>query len=98
MSAAAPGRDRAVPPAPAAAGTSRLRGLRAPRLDSLFIAALVLFGFRLGVRPIGDNSMFTHLRTGADMTGGRGIPRTDPYTFTAAGRRWVVQSWLPEWT
>ena len=98
MSTAAPGRHRADPPAPGAAGRSRLQGLRAPRLDSLFIAALVLFGFRLGVRPITDNSMFTHLRTGADMVGGRGIPRTDPYSFTAAGRRWVVQSWLPEWT
>jgi hypothetical protein len=42
--------------------------------------------------------MFTHLRTGAEIVGGRGIPRTDPYSFTAAGRRWVVQSWLPEWT
>ena len=27
----------------------------------------VLFGFRLGARPIGDNSTFTHLRTGIDM-------------------------------
>ncbi|HEX2191963.1 MAG TPA: hypothetical protein VHH09_02115 [Acidimicrobiales bacterium] len=98
MSTAAPGRDGAAPPAAAVAGPSRLRGLRTPRLDSLFVAALVLFGFRLGVRAIGDNSMFTHLRTGAEMVGGRGIPRTDPYSFTAAGRSWVVQSWLPEWT
>jgi len=71
---------------------------RAPRMESLFIAALVLFGFRLGVRPIGDNSMFTHLRTGVDMVSGKGIPLADPYSFTAAGHRWIVQSWLPEWT
>jgi len=64
----------------------------------LFVAAFVLLGFRLGVRPIGDNSMFTHLRTGIDMVAGRGIPRTDPYSFTALGHHWVVQSWLPEWT
>jgi hypothetical protein len=67
-------------------------------MESLFAAVLVLFGFRLGVRPIGDNSMFTHLRTGVDAVAGRGIPRTDPYSFTAAGHRWVVQSWLPEWS
>ncbi|HEX2273292.1 MAG TPA: hypothetical protein VHG90_05415 [Acidimicrobiales bacterium] len=78
--------------------TSLTRRLRAPHLESLFVAALVLFGFRLGVRPIGDNSMFTHMRTGIDMVAGEGIPRVDPYSFTAAGRRWVVQSWLPEWT
>ena len=75
-----------------------MRRLRAPRLESLFVAVLVLFGFRLGVRPIADNSMFTHLRTGVDMVAGEGIPRVDPYSYTAAGRHWVVQSWLPEWT
>ena len=76
-----------------------LRRVRAPSLESLFVAALVLFGFRLGVLPISDNSMLTHLRTGIDMVGrGQGIPRTDPYSYTARGREWVAQSWLPEWT
>ena len=75
-----------------------LRRLRAPSLESLFAAALVLLGFRLGALPIGDNSMLTHLRTGIDMVHGGGIPRTDPYSYTARGTAWVVQSWLPEWT
>lgn len=74
------------------------RWARAPRMEALFAAVLVLFGFRLGVRPIGDNSMFSHLRTGVDAVAGRGIPRVDPYSFTAAGKTWTVQSWLPEWT
>ena len=42
--------------------------------------------------------MFTHLRTGIDTVQGEGIPRLDPYSTTAGGREWVVQSWLPEWT
>ena len=71
---------------------------RAPRLESLFIATFVLFAFRLGVRPISDNSMLTHLRTGIDMVGGGGIPRHDPYSWSAKNVDWVVQSWLPEWT
>ena len=75
-----------------------LRRLRAPSLESLFVAALVLLGFRLGALPIGDNSMLTHLRTGIDMVAGDGIPRADPYSYTARGASWVVQSWLPEWT
>ena len=75
-----------------------MRRLRAPSLESLFVAALVLLGFRLGALPIGDNSMLTHLRTGIDMVSGHGIPRTDPYSYTAHGKSWVVQSWLPEWT
>src|SRR5947208_11639261 len=42
--------------------------------------------------------MLTHLRTGIDMVAGDGIPRADPYSYTARGASWVVQSWLPEWT
>ena len=75
-----------------------IRARRPPSLESLFVAAFVLLGFRVGARPIGDNSMLTHLRTGIDMVTGSGIPRVDPYSYTAAGQAWVVQSWLPEWT
>jgi len=74
------------------------RRVRAPKMEALFGAVLVLFGFRLGIRPIHDNSMLTHLRTGIDAVNGHGIPRVDPYSFTAAGKTWTVQSWLPEWT
>jgi len=52
-------------------------------------------GLVLGARPISDNSTFVHLRTGIDIVAGRGIPRVDPYSATASGSRWVVQSWLP---
>jgi len=64
-------------------------------LDGLFAAAFGLVGLALGARPIGDNSTFVHLRTGIDIVAGRGIPRFDPYSATAAGSKWVVQSWLP---
>jgi hypothetical protein len=74
------------------------RQLRAPGLEPLFVAAFALFGFRLGARSIGDNSMFVHLRTGMDIVNTGAIPRRDPYSFTAKGHPWVVQSWLPEWT
>jgi hypothetical protein len=42
--------------------------------------------------------MFVHLRTGIDIARTGAIPRRDPYSFTAHGHPWVVQSWLPEWT
>lgn len=74
------------------------QALLAPRMESLFTAAVVLFGFRLGARSIGDNSAFTHLRTGIDMARTGAIPRVDRYSFTAGGEPWVVQSWLPSWT
>ncbi|MEY2566590.1 MAG: hypothetical protein QOE35_1119 [Actinomycetota bacterium] len=75
---------------------STTRALKPPSLESLVVATLTLAGFTLGARPIGDNSMFVHLRTGIDIAAGHGIPRVDPYSFTARGSRWVVQSWLPE--
>jgi hypothetical protein len=64
-------------------------------LEGLFAAAFGLVGLALGARPIGDNSTFVHLRTGVDIVAGRGIPRVDPYSATAEGATWVVQSWLP---
>ena len=70
--------------------------LRSPSLESLVVATLTLAGFTLGARPIGDNSAFVHIRTGVDIVAGLGIPRADPYSFTARGQEWVVQSWLPE--
>jgi len=64
--------------------------------EGLFISALGLFGLLIGTRSIGDNSMLTHLRTGLTMARGGGIPRRDPYSFTALHHPWVVQSWLAE--
>ena len=67
-------------------------------VEGVVVAVVTIFGFRVGARPIHDNSMFTHLRTGVDMLRTGGIPRVDHYSFTAAGHPWVVQSWLAEWT
>jgi hypothetical protein len=75
-----------------------VRRVPIPTLESLFVATFALLGFRLGTVPIRDNSAFVHLRTGIDMANGLGIPRADPYSFTAAGEPWVVQSWLAELT
>ena len=68
-----------------------------PTLDQLIAATFALLGVRLGARPIGDNSAFTHWRTGIDMVRDGivpAIPRRDPYTFTALHHVWTVQSWL----
>ena len=77
---------------------SAARRLRAPSVEALVIATYGLFGLRLGARPISDNSALLHLRTGMDMVRDSvipAIPRADPYSFTARGEPWVVQSWLP---
>ena len=48
----------------------------------------------LGLAPLADNSFLTHLATGRLIIDLGHIPTTDPYTFTAHGADWVVQSWL----
>ncbi|HVM08428.1 MAG TPA: hypothetical protein VM345_08205 [Acidimicrobiales bacterium] len=80
--------------APASAGDGGRSVAATPTLETLFVAVIALLGLRLGLRPIGDNSTFVHLRTGIDIVDGLGVPRRDPYSFTAAGDPWVVQSWL----
>lgn len=65
-----------------------------PSLETLVVATFGVFGLRVGVRAMSDNSAFVHLRTGIEMVASGHIPRTDPYSFTAHGHPWVVQSWL----
>ncbi len=68
--------------------------------DGVVVASVALIGLALGLQPIKDNSAFTHLATGLRMVH-RGfvpaIPRVDPYTYTAQGHDWTVQSWMPSW-
>ncbi len=55
---------------------------------------VVAAGVVLGLRPFHDNSFLTHLATGRLILDRGAVPHTDPYTFTAHGQPWVVQSWL----
>ena len=68
---------------------------RAPGLDGLFTAVFALFGWALGIGRLSDNSFFWHLRTGRLILDS-GFPHGDPFSFTAPGVHWVVQSWLAE--
>jgi hypothetical protein len=67
-----------------------------PDLAWVIGAGFVLWGLFIGLGQISDNSFFTHLATGRLILDD-GIPRHDPYSFTAAGEPWVVQSWLASW-
>lgn len=69
-------------------------GSGSPRLGSVLGIWLAAIGFVIGSRVISDNSFLTHLATGRLILDEGSIPRVDPYSFTAAGEPWVVQSWL----
>lgn len=55
---------------------------------------VTLMAFVVGSRAMTDNSLLTHLATGDLILDGASVPTTDPYSQTALGESWTVQSWL----
>lgn len=65
-------------------------------LDALHLAFFVLFlGLIFFVR-IDDPDTFRHLKTGELIWQEAALPRGDPFSFTFAGRPWVLHEWLFE--
>jgi hypothetical protein len=62
--------------------------------DRVVVALLCLVGVQMGQRALSDNSFLTHLATGRIILDDRRVPTSDPYSFTAHGDPWTVQSWL----
>jgi len=78
-------------------GTSE-RARPQPRFAGVSLAAvlglgIVVWGVAIGLLRIHDNSFLTHLATGRIILA-HGVPSADPYSFTARGHPWVVESWL----
>lgn len=61
-------------------------------LNTIVAIILGLVGLRIGIASLHDNSFFTHLATGRLILDG-GIPTSDPYSWSAPGADWTVQSW-----
>ena len=55
--------------------------------------AFVVWGLAAGLVALRDDSFLTHLATGRLILA-HGVPTTDPYSFTAHGHPWIVESWL----
>lgn len=66
-----------------------------PRFDTVLTSLFALAGWKTGLAPLSDNSFLCHLRTGRWILD-HGIPRADVFSFTAAGHRWVDESWLAD--
>ncbi len=65
-----------------------------PSLGAALSILFAMLGFLIGSQVIADNSFFTHLANGRVTLAGGGIPRVDPYSFSAPGLKVTVQSWL----
>ncbi|HST53953.1 MAG TPA: hypothetical protein VLJ61_18245 [Pyrinomonadaceae bacterium] len=62
----------------------------------LLVFVLMALVFVLAVRPVTDPDFWWHLRTGRFIFETRGIPHTDIFSSTFAGREWVAHEWLSE--
>ncbi|MBK6856646.1 MAG: hypothetical protein IPG97_08900 [Microthrixaceae bacterium] len=64
-----------------------------PSLDGVVFMLLLFVAVRIGLSPIQDNSFLTHLATGRLIFERGSVPTVDPYSWTAFGEPWTVQSW-----
>ena len=71
----------------------------ARRLAPSRIVAFAVFAaipVKLLSRPLEDPDLWWHLKTGALIVRNHAIPAVDPFSYTAAGKPWIVQEWLSE--
>ncbi len=61
-----------------------------------FVLLLLLGLLAMTLRPVADPDFWWHLRSGQQIVETGGIPRTDPFSFTYAGRPWIAHEWLSE--
>src|SRR5882672_3408607 len=62
----------------------------------IFFSILTLQVFLLLIRPVDDPDIWWHLKTGQYILHGLSVPRTDIYSYTAAGNEWIAHEWLSE--
>ncbi len=63
-------------------------------LDGALVAVVLLFAFELGLFPARFSDLLLHRAVGRAVAHGQFDFRSDPFTFTAEGSRWVDHSWL----
>ena len=70
------------------------RSIRWPSLGQLWaFLAVALPVLAALLAPMSTVDLTYHLRAGADILAGHGIPTTDSWTFTIAGDPWLDQQW-----
>lgn len=59
-------------------------------------ALVAAFAFLFATARIHDFDTWWHLRTGEWILQNRGVPRVDPFSFTAEGTPWIAHYWLSD--
>jgi hypothetical protein len=64
-------------------------------LSRYWIAAILFLGlFALCIPTIPSADTWWHLATGQYVLQTHGVPHTDPFSFTVAGKPWIAHEWL----
>ncbi len=62
------------------------------------LVIIVLLGlFAMAMRPVTDPDLWWHLKTGELISSTHHVIRTDPFSFTRQGQRWINHEWLSDW-
>lgn len=62
----------------------------------MLAAGLTFLTFQVCAPRLDDPDLWWHLQTGNQILAARSIPVSDSFSFTAAGKAWLAQEWLPE--
>ncbi len=63
-------------------------------LATLAVLLLLVLAAQVSIQRIRSFDYWQHLRTGALIAETGSVPRTDPYTYTVLGARWIDPHWL----
>ncbi len=66
------------------------------RNSNVFVAVVFIGLFAMAARNVTDPDVWWHLKAGEYMVEHKGVPHTDPFSYTRAGQPWVAHEWLTE--
>jgi tetratricopeptide (TPR) repeat protein len=64
-------------------------------IQYLYLLILMIAAFMVGFFKIYNYDIWWHMKTG-ELILAKGIPRTDPFSFTSYGKPWITHEWLAE--
>jgi hypothetical protein len=62
-------------------------------LTLLMLGLVLLLALLWGSRPLVHDDLFFHLATGEYVVEHHAVPKTDPFSFTRGGERWISHEW-----
>src|SRR5437667_1279494 len=89
---------RSAAPSPAEQGPDRWlsRAVRWLDLPHFFTIAIFVTMLIAAIQPVTDPDFWWHVTTGNWILSHHAVPRTDLFTYTVSGHRWITHEWLSE--